>query len=175
MVQSLLYVGALFVTYILPTIFRLHYIVAKEISSSIILPALIVSPLQGVWNCLIYLKPRFDQWNRKRIRLKAKKERDRVSALDKVCTKDKASREETTQKTEDFNNSKTNNSSGGSLLKVQVQEPAAEMMENNRQSQNLVQFVGGLDVEQDEEKIEEVEEDGNDSSDDAENDYFDSM
>jgi len=200
MVQSLLYVGALFVGYSLPTIFRVHYTATKETNFHLLKAAVIVTPLQGVWNCLIYLKPRFDQW--RRICLKAKKEQLRdVCLVDKVSKVKESTRTRTeeTQKMEVSNNSQSNVSNGGHF--VRPEEPK-EILENKRESQNSVQLVRldaeqdegkfeeevkedgqranvvqfvGLDAEQGEGNFEEVEEeDGNDSedSDDFENDYF---
>jgi len=62
MVQSLLYVGALLFTYIGPTILRLTTIISDTpVNYALFIFVAIVVPLQGVWNCLTYLKPRIDR------------------------------------------------------------------------------------------------------------------
>lgn len=57
--QAYLYVGALYITWIPVVILRLTQLIAGVTHYEMILTVAITIPLQGFWNCCVYLRPRY--------------------------------------------------------------------------------------------------------------------
>jgi len=79
--QAFYYVGAFYVTWIPLTILRILQTLGKQVPYGIFLCAVIFTPLQGFFNCLVYLRPRYLRW--KRLKWNEKK-KDNISGGNKV-------------------------------------------------------------------------------------------